>query len=130
MNTSFLALKILKEIKKLTVGRRTRKEISSEYFIKKYGSECRYALHELYDNEYITCDNDNCVRSGNGIICIELPELDSFQITDKGLYYIAENNFIQTLSTKERLFVYLLGLSSGVLSGCAVQLFVFYVINR
>ena len=128
MNTSVFALKILKEIKKLTVNKHDRKVISSEHFIKKYGHECQYALRELYDNEYITCDT--CIRSGNGVICIGLPEIDNFQITDKGLYYIAENKYIQILSARERMFNIFLGFGLGVISSCIVQLFIHYVIKK
>ena len=120
MTISHFELKILRYIGKLS--KRSHRTFSNAFLCKKFGEGSQYAINSLYKNEYIDCPCSSI--NEQNLVCVALPIMDNWQITDKGLYCVAENKLVVTLTAKERLFNFFLGFGSGVLSGCIVQLFI------
>lgn len=120
MTISLFELKILKYICKLS--KRARRTFSNASLRKKFGEGSQYAVNSLYENGYIDCPTSSI--SKYNFASAALPIMDNWQITDKGLCCVDENKLVVTLTAKERLFNFLLGLGSGLISGCALQLFI------
>ena len=126
MTISHFELKILRYMCRLS--KRARRAFSNNLLCKKFGEGSLYAVDLLYKNGYIDCPTSSteeyCFSSG------VLPIKDKWQITDKGIFCVADNKLVVTLSVKERLLNFFYGFAAGLISGCGIQLFTHYVIIK